>query len=88
MMNLLMKKDKETKDIKERDEMLRILSLAHKERKEKESYFQAVTDPDLVDYAIYEMEATRLKYIFLLKQMRKELDEKQPEINSSLVTNS
>lgn len=88
MMNLLMKKDKESEDTKERKKMLGILSLAHKEWKEKESYFQAVTDPDLVDYAIYEMEASRLKYIFLLKQMRKELDEKQSEIKPSLVTNS
>lgn len=31
-------------------------------------YFENVKDPELVDFAIYEMEAARRKYMFLLKQ--------------------
>lgn len=31
-------------------------------------YFENVRDPDLVDFAIYEMEAARRKYMFLLKR--------------------
>lgn len=31
-------------------------------------YFENVKDPDLVDFAIYEMEAARRKYMFLLKR--------------------
>ena len=33
-------------------------------------YFETVSDPELVDFAIYEMEAARRKYMFLLKQER------------------
>jgi len=53
-----------------REEMLANLRLAHKEWKDKENYFESVTDPDLIDYAIYDMEASKLKYIYLLKQMK------------------
>ncbi len=53
-----------------REEMLENLRLAHKEWRDKESFFEAVTDPDLVDYAIYDMEASKLKYIYLLKKMK------------------
>lgn len=35
-----------------------------------QNYFDNVSDPDLVDYAIYEMEAARKKYIYLLKQAK------------------
>lgn len=31
-------------------------------------YFESVRDPELVDFAIYEMEAARRKYMFLLKR--------------------
>ena len=35
-----------------------------------QNYFDNVSDPDLVDYAIYEMEAARKKYMYLLKQAK------------------
>jgi hypothetical protein len=35
-----------------------------------QNYFDNVSDPDLVDYAIYEMEASRKKYMYLLKQAK------------------
>lgn len=53
-----------------RDEMLEDLRLAHKEWKDKESFFESVTDPDLIDYAIYDMEASKLKYIYLFKKVK------------------
>ena len=30
-------------------------------------YFQSVTDPELVDYAVYGMEAAQKRYIYLLR---------------------
>lgn len=36
------------------------------------SYFDNVTDPDLVDHAIFLIEATEKKYVYLLKQARAE----------------
>ena len=62
-------------NIKEREEIIRNLKLAHGEWLDREKYFQEVVDPDLVDFAIYEMEASRLKYIYLLKLLRNERDD-------------
>lgn len=33
-----------------------------------QNYFQSVSDPDLVDYAIYDLEASRRRYMYMLKQ--------------------
>ncbi len=35
-------------------------------------YFESVTDPDLIDHAVYLMEATQRKYMYLLKKARQE----------------
>lgn len=34
------------------------------------AYFEAVSDPDLVDHAIYTMEAAEKRYVYLLKKAR------------------
>lgn len=39
--------------------------------KDAERYFENVSDPDLVRFAAYEMEAARRKYLFLLKNAHK-----------------
>ncbi|HOG00019.1 MAG TPA: DUF2508 family protein [Clostridia bacterium] len=33
-------------------------------------YYQNVKDPDLIEFAIYDMEAARRKYVFLLKRSK------------------
>lgn len=43
-----------------------------KELKDAEIYFQSVTDPDLVDHAIYKLESLRKKYIYLIKKAKKD----------------
>ncbi len=63
-------KTHKSKEDKERDEALESLREAHREWKDKEEYFQYVTDPDLIDYAIYEIEASKIKYIYLLKKIK------------------
>lgn len=35
-----------------------------------QNYFQNVTDPDLIDHAIYLLEAAEARYTYLLKQAR------------------
>ncbi len=35
------------------------------------NYFDNVADPDLVDFAIFDMEAARKKYSYMLKKARK-----------------
>ena len=46
------------------------LEQAWREWKHARLYFNNVTDPDLIDYAIFNMGATEKKYIYLLKQAR------------------
>jgi len=38
--------------------------------KDSVNYFENADDPDLVDFAIYDMEAAKRKYIFLLKHAK------------------
>jgi hypothetical protein len=46
------------------------LEQAWQEWRHARLYFNNVTDPDLIDYAIFYMGATEKKYIYLLKRAR------------------
>lgn len=35
-----------------------------------QNFFNHVSDPDLVDFAIYDIEASKRKYIYLMKKIR------------------
>ncbi len=54
----------------EEDKMLENIRQAHEDWRNAESYFQTVTDPDLIDYAIYRVEASRTRYTYLMKLAR------------------
>jgi len=43
---------------------------AHREWVSAQQYFQSVSEPELVDHAIYLLEAAERKYMYLLNQMR------------------
>lgn len=70
-------------EINEDEKFLEQLNKAHEEWQHAELYFQSVTEPDLIDYAIYKMEASRTKYVYLLKQAR-EMGIKAENVNNSL----
>lgn len=53
-----------------RQELTRQLAVAHEEWEAAQQYFQTVTDPELVDHAIYVEEAARRKYQYLFRQVR------------------
>lgn len=59
------------KGITEEEEIINNLKSALREWRFKETYFESVTDPDLIDLAIHEMEASKIKYIYFLKKARK-----------------
>lgn len=63
-------------------DMLGLIRLAHREWKDKERLLDEVTDPDLIDYAIYEAKASRIKYMYLLKQYKRQIDNTNICINS------
>lgn len=52
--------------------LLSQIKKARNEWEQAKSYFEQVVDPDLVDHAIYAMEAAEKKYMYLLGKARKE----------------
>lgn len=46
------------------------------------SYFETVTDPDLIDHAIYAMEAAERKYMYLLRLAREKSDQTSRHIGT------
>lgn len=48
------------------------LENAKKEWEEAKNIFENVSEPDLVDYAIYNVEAAERKYVYLLRQIKNE----------------
>ncbi|SHK60144.1 YaaL family protein [Paramaledivibacter caminithermalis] len=55
-------------EVKSEDEqILENLRMAHEDWKNAEKFFENVTDPDLIDHAIYRIEAAKTRYTYLLK---------------------
>lgn len=53
-----------------KDEAFTNIENAKKEWEDAKNIFENVSEPDLVDYAIYKVEAAEQKYIYLLKQYK------------------
>lgn len=64
-----------SEDYKEEKQIIESLKKAKNEWIMKEQYFQWATDPDLVEHAIYELKASKIKYAYFLKKA-KELENK------------
>ncbi|HZJ76511.1 MAG TPA: YaaL family protein [Oscillospiraceae bacterium] len=62
----------QTKDqkIDESEELVQCVIKAHEEWQNAEIFFHSVSDPDLIDHAIYRLEASKARYIYLLKQAK------------------
>lgn len=43
---------------------------ALRELQSAERYFNAISDPELVEYALYEIEASRRKYEYMMRKLR------------------
>ena len=43
---------------------------ALRELQTAEQYFNSITDPDLIEYALYEIEAARRKYEYMIRKLR------------------
>ncbi|HAS91438.1 MAG TPA: YaaL family protein [Sedimentibacter sp.] len=52
------------------EEMFKNIENAKREWEDAKNIFENVSHPDLVDYAIYKVEAAEQKYIYLLKQFK------------------
>lgn len=51
----------------EDEEFINTISIAKQEMLDAQSYFDNVTAPELIDHAIYKMEATKAQYVYLLR---------------------
>lgn len=51
----------------EDEKLISSINAAHSDWQRAESMFHEVTDPDLIDHAVYDMMAAKTKYIYLLK---------------------
>ncbi|ABW20334.1 YaaL family protein [Alkaliphilus oremlandii] len=52
------------------EELAQCVRQAYEEWQAAENFFHSVSDPDLVDHAIYKLEATKARYVYLLKQAK------------------
>jgi hypothetical protein len=52
------------------EEFFLCLHKAQQEMYDAENFFDNVVDPELIDHAIYKMEAAKSKYVYLLKQAK------------------
>lgn len=57
-------------DLLEERNLIVLLEQAQKEWNHAKVYFNNVTEPDLIDYAVFYMGAAEKKYIYLLKRVR------------------
>jgi hypothetical protein len=58
-------------DNKSRKELHRLVESARREWEAAECYFQTVSDTELVDHAIFSVEAAHRKYLYLFRQLRR-----------------
>ncbi|WP_434654951.1 DUF2508 family protein [Thermoanaerobacterium thermosaccharolyticum] len=54
----------------ENDVLINEVQNTMRQLKDAEIYFQNVTDPDLIDQTIYNLESLRKKYTYLLKKAK------------------
>ena len=63
------KRSKRRKNI-ENEQILKDIKIAQNEVKVAENFFQNVTDLELIDVAIYELEAKKSKYQYLIRMAK------------------
>lgn len=65
-------KTKETKAQDYNRSFVENIQTAKTEWEQARNYFSSVSDPDLVDYALYKMQASEAFYTYLIKRAKKE----------------
>lgn len=54
----------------EDEALIKSVRQAMREWSTAQQFFESVSEPELVDYAVYSLEASRKKYMYLLKKAR------------------
>ncbi|HEY8391419.1 MAG TPA: DUF2508 family protein [Capillibacterium sp.] len=71
LVNLIIKDDRYRREQTE-ENYWRLIEEARKDWQEARAYFNTVTEPELVDHAIYALGAAEKRYVYLLKKARDE----------------
>lgn len=61
---------KKLKYSEEQKELIKAIEEAREELTTARQYFESVSDPQLVDYAIYKEQAAKARFTYLLKQAK------------------
>jgi hypothetical protein len=72
----------ESRESKTLSDLSAVVQQAKREWLDAEHYYNTVTDQDLVDHAVYLMQAAEKKYMYLLKIARQEGLEYSPYTNA------
>ena len=59
-------------EVQQQDDYYRMVEQARREWQDAKHRFEQIADPDLIDHAIYAIEAAEQRYIYLLKKAREE----------------
>lgn len=65
-------KKTEEEHTEDKQELVDSVHAARQEWQAAQTYFENVSEPELVDYAIYKLETARRKYMYLLNLAKKE----------------
>ncbi|MGI6702551.1 MAG: YaaL family protein [Clostridia bacterium] len=60
----------EDPESQEDQELINCVKHAMEEWNQAEKFFESVSEPDLIDYAIYRIEASKKRYMYLLKKAK------------------
>ncbi len=55
-----------------KERQVALIEEAKRDWQAAKNYFNSVTEPDLIDHAIYAMEAAEKRYVYLLRRAREE----------------
>lgn len=64
-------------ELQQQDDYYKLVEQARREWRDAKLRFEQISDPDLIDHAIYAIEAAEQRYIYLIKKAREEKELKQ-----------
>ncbi|MDW7675002.1 MAG: YaaL family protein [Bacillota bacterium] len=68
--------------VEEKDELKDNINKAKEEWEYAKMFFQEATEPDIIDYAIFQLDAAERKYMYLLEQAKiAQTNKKEVEAN-------
>ncbi|NMB38061.1 MAG: DUF2508 family protein [Firmicutes bacterium] len=64
--------DESNMDFSNKENLVKAVNAAKSQWLTAKSYFDNISEPDLIDHAVYTLEAAERKYMFLLKKLKED----------------